>query len=400
MALVHDDPLEDGVAVVSNANTQVALLNESEINQQIATAKKYPRSIRAFRDQTLQLVTLSPEIAEECVYALPRAGKTLVGASIRFAEIAQSAWGNCRSGGRIVHEEQGFITAQGVFHDLQSNSAITIEVRRRITDSKGKRFNDDMIGVTGAAATSIALRNAILRGVPKAIWFDMFIAAQKVVAGDFKTLPTRRAAAFEAAVIYGVTKSQILASFGIKGEEDFTLDHMVQLKGILNALKEGTIDVATVFPPDGVTVPDKRPNREDYPDDEKKKGGKKAASASDTAIGKAAAEKRAADATAAGADPVTGELKKDDPAVEDARTPEEKEADAARASKRADLETHLKDSIAALKTADSPDEVAAMHAALTADLKGHDDLAGSWNTARIERLAMLDKATKGKGAKK
>jgi hypothetical protein len=40
-------------------------------------------------------------------------------------------------------------------------------VRRRIFDSRGRLFNDDMITVTGNAACAIAKRNAILSGVPK-----------------------------------------------------------------------------------------------------------------------------------------------------------------------------------------------------------------------------------------
>lgn len=56
------------------------------------------------------------------------------------------------------------MTAQGVFHDLERNVAITYEVRRRIVDKNGRRYKPDMIGVTANAACSIALRNAILRG--------------------------------------------------------------------------------------------------------------------------------------------------------------------------------------------------------------------------------------------
>jgi hypothetical protein len=55
-------------------NSTVALLNKSEIDQQIATAHRYPRSIKRFRDESLQMVTLSENIAQEWIYALPRDG--------------------------------------------------------------------------------------------------------------------------------------------------------------------------------------------------------------------------------------------------------------------------------------------------------------------------------------
>ena len=139
----------------------VSAISRSEIDQQIATARRYPRSIKRFRDEALQMVTLSESVAEQCIYALPRDGKTIEGPSARFAEVVASAWGNCRAGARVINDAGEFVTAQGVFHDLERNVAITYEVQRRITDKHGKRYKADMIGVTANAACSIALRNAI-----------------------------------------------------------------------------------------------------------------------------------------------------------------------------------------------------------------------------------------------
>ena len=68
--------LPDNQSSVVEANT-LAILNRSEIESQIATARRYPRSLANFRRDALAMVTLSPEIAESCVYALPRGDKTL-----------------------------------------------------------------------------------------------------------------------------------------------------------------------------------------------------------------------------------------------------------------------------------------------------------------------------------
>lgn len=217
----------------------VALLNKSEIDMQIATAHRYPRSIKRFRDESLQMVTLNESVAESCIYALPRGGKTIEGPSARFAEVVASAWGNCRAGARTISDQGDFVTAQGVFHDLERNVAITYEVQRRITDSKGKRYNADMIGVTANAACSVALRNAILKGVPKAFWDDMYQAARRTVMGDFKTLANRRAEAMKAFMGFGVTEAQVLAKLEVSGIEDIGLEHLVTLRGLLTALREG-----------------------------------------------------------------------------------------------------------------------------------------------------------------
>src|SRR4030065_695902 len=167
--------LSDGREIDTAENATVSLVSRAEIDQQITTAKKYPRSLKRFRDEALQMVTLTEGIAKECIYALPRkdangSTKTIEGPSARFAEVIASAWGNCRAGARVVGESADFVTAQGGFYDLERNVAITYEVQRRITTSTGRRYSTDMIGVTANAACSIALRNAILKGVPKAFW--------------------------------------------------------------------------------------------------------------------------------------------------------------------------------------------------------------------------------------
>lgn len=228
----------EGGAMVAE-QSMVATLNKSEIDQQIATAKQYPRGVVKFRKEALEMVTLNEKVAESCIYALPRDGKTIEGASARFAEVIASAWGNCRAGARVVSDHGDFVTAQGVFHDLERNVCITYEVQRRITNKQGKRFGADMIGVTANAACSIALRNAILKGVPKAFWDDLYEAARQVIRGDFKTLANRRAETLTKLQGYGMTKEQVCATLGVGGMEDIGLDELVLLRGMLTALREG-----------------------------------------------------------------------------------------------------------------------------------------------------------------
>lgn len=237
----------------------VGLLARAEVDVQIATARRYPRSLQAFRNEAMEMVTLTEAIAAECIYALPRDGKTIEGPSARFAEIIASAWGNCRAGARIVNEGPEFVTAQGVFHDLQRNVAITYEQQRRITNKHGKRFGTDMIAVTGNAASSIALRNAILKGVPKAFWADMYDAARKTAMGDVKTLANRRAEAIKLFQGYGVTAAQIFAVLEVAGEEEITLDHLLTLRGMATAIKEGDTTPEQAFGPKTPPAPPKPP---------------------------------------------------------------------------------------------------------------------------------------------
>lgn len=243
---MNTEVLEKEVPMVAETGL-VAILNKSEIDQQIATAHKFPRSLKQFRTDVLDMVTLSESIAQECIYMLPRDGKIIEGPSARFAEVVVSAWGNARAGARVVDDSGDFVTAQGVFHDLQRNVAITYEVQRRIVDKQGRRYKPDMIGVTANAACSIALRNAILKGIPKAFWSEMYEAAKATVGGDIKTLPTRRKAALEAFKKQGITKEQVFAKIGVKGEEDIGLDQIILLGGILTAIKEGDTTAESAF---------------------------------------------------------------------------------------------------------------------------------------------------------
>ena len=260
----------------------VALLNKSEIDMQVATAHRYPRSIKRFRDEASQMVTLNEQVAQECIYSLPRKEKDQVtgqwvikpieGPSARFGEVIASAWGNCRAGSRIVSDQGDFVTAQGVFHDLERNVAITYEVQRRITNSSGQRYKADMIGVTANAACSIALRNSILKGVPKAFWSDIYDLARQAAIGNVQTLVARRSRALAVLQKMGVQQETVFSFLKIAGIEDITLEHLGILFGITTALKEGDTTPEQAFATDGSgeqkPASDQQKDRSPYPDEQ------------------------------------------------------------------------------------------------------------------------------------
>jgi hypothetical protein len=222
----------------------------AEVDQQITTAHAYPRSVDQAVKNILTLATLDEDTAAECIYALPRGGKPIKGPSVRLAEIIQSQWGNNRTGTRVVHVDriEKYVEAEGVFHDLETNSATTSRVRRRISGRDGRLLTDDMIIVTGNAASSIAKRNAILAGVPKAVWRRAYAAVEKVLAGDIKTLVERRAEAMKAFAAFGVTPERVFAVLEISGLDDINLEHMTTLIGMHSALKSGESTVEEMFP--------------------------------------------------------------------------------------------------------------------------------------------------------
>jgi len=246
-----DEPQEEKSVVVEMTTLQA--ISKAELDQQIATARAFPRSVTRFMQECKTIATLNEEVAGECIYAIPRKEdgkvKMIEGPSARLAEIVAHSWGNCRAGARVLDDRGDFVTAQGVFHDLERNVAITYEVRRRIVNKRGDRFSTDMIAVTANAAASIALRNAVFKGVPKALWTGVYLECRRIVAGDAKTLVNRRSEALGALQKLGATREMVLALLGCQGVEDIGLEEIANLRGIYTAIRDGEITVEEAFQP-------------------------------------------------------------------------------------------------------------------------------------------------------
>jgi hypothetical protein len=229
----------------------VATLTKAEIDQQIATAHQFPRSPATARDRMIGLATLDDQMASECIYSVPRGGKQIRGPSIRFAEIVLSCWGNIRCAARVSHEDriERYVEAEAIVHDLETNVGYVARARRRIELKKGRKGVDpDMIQIAGAAAISVARRNAILGCVPKPVWRKALEAVEAVMRGDQKTLVERRDAAIQYFNKSGVPTERILKALEVSHLDDITLDHLVDLNGMRSALKTGESTLDQLFP--------------------------------------------------------------------------------------------------------------------------------------------------------
>lgn len=234
--------------VVEVNNSPAVPMPNPEIDVQIATAHRYPRSIAQFRQRALDMATIDEETAASCFYKLPRNGKFIEGPSIRLAEIVASAWKNLRFGARVVEETDKWIVAQGMAHDLENNVAMTIEVRRKITDRYNKRYSDDMIVVTSNAACSIALRNAIFKVIPKSFIEMIYEQAKKKATGSAETLASRRQKAIDHCQKMGLSQDRVLATLGRAGVEEIGLKDLENLRGLITAIKDGESSIDDLFP--------------------------------------------------------------------------------------------------------------------------------------------------------
>lgn len=250
----------EGELPISIEASAVGAITKSEVEAQLTAAHKYPRSIGRFVREAITLATMSQEIAESCIYSLPRAGKQITGPSVRLAEIVASVYGNLHYGSRIVEEGDRDVTAQGVAWDLERNVRVTVETKRRIVNKYGKRYDDDMIIVAGNAAGSIAIRNAVFRVVPKSYVQAVYEAARKVAVGDAKTLESKRIAVIERFEKLGVGRDRVLLRIGKATVEDVGLEDLELLIGLGTAIKDGAQRIEEVFP---VAAPAPAPAAED-----------------------------------------------------------------------------------------------------------------------------------------
>jgi len=124
---------------------------------------------------------------------------------------------------------------------------VKFEVRRRIVGKYGKRYGVDMIGTTAQAASAIALRNAILKGVPKVFWGQQFQAAMAAIRGDKKTWQSRLENLFAQYAELGVEKADVYSIAGVTGADDLKQDHLVQLASVLTGLKDGDVTLSSIL---------------------------------------------------------------------------------------------------------------------------------------------------------
>lgn len=229
--------------------SSIQALEAAAVDQQIATAKRYPRDVSTFLRRAREMIGEDKDLAGEMGFELERGGKAIVGPSVRLAEVALNAWGNVRV--NIVDEPVGpgdrALRVYATAHDLETNVAIRVPVVRRITTREGKQYGDDLIQTTYAAAVSIAFRNATFRIVPRVYVGDLYREAMKVAAGEIKDMPTARKEFVAAWAGVGLSKERLFAGLGIEGIDAVTHEHLGALRALYGRVKRGEVKVETLF---------------------------------------------------------------------------------------------------------------------------------------------------------
>lgn len=279
-------------------------IDRAEVDIQIATAKQYPRDLAACLNKIATYATMDKETAEDCFYVLRRKDANgndniIEGLSVRMAEIIAGAWGNLRVQTRIIGNDGRMITAQAICHDLETNFAVSKEVKRRITTKNGKTYSEDMQVVTGNAAASIAFRNAVLAVIPKAVTKRVINEVKKVALGQSIDLEQSRQNVIQYFAKLGVKQEQLFLYLGVNSVQEIDKQKIFELRATANAIKEGTTTVQETFVQPAIEAKAQA------------EADKKAATAQEKAAAAMAQATGAAPAVPANVDPETGEIMDD-----------------------------------------------------------------------------------------
>lgn len=227
---------------------------KAEIDIQISTAHRFPRSMAQFKARALDMATIDEETAASCIYSRPVGKgpdgkqKFAEGLSVRMAEIVGAAFGNLRVGATIIEQTERFVRVRGMAHDLESNFAAATEVVESTVKRDGTPYDERMRIVIAKAALAKARRDATFQVVPKALCRPVEIEARKVAVGDARTLESRRDGVMEWIGKLGIEPERVFTALGIKGAADIGQDELQTLIGLRTSIKDGDVGVDEAFP--------------------------------------------------------------------------------------------------------------------------------------------------------
>jgi hypothetical protein len=233
---------------------QREIVPPSEVLALIDQARRNPRDIEKVLEQSIAMATADQETAGSCFYTLKRfdretnEDKIITGPSIRLAEIMYYTWRNLRAAAGVVDDTGSVIIGRSYVHDLETNNALVIDVRRNVVTRNGKRFSPDMVTVTGNAAVSFAFRNAIFRIIPKSYVDKVEKEARRVAVGDQKTIEQRRRDLISWASKMGISKERVFQQLNVTKIEGIGSNEIEIALGLYTAVREGTVDIDDAFP--------------------------------------------------------------------------------------------------------------------------------------------------------
>ena len=225
------------------------VIQRVEVDMQIATAHKYPRSMQAFKSRARSMALIDEDTAASCIYSRPvGGGKNAEGLSVRAAEIVGASYGNLRVAATIIEQTERYVKVRGMAHDLETNFACSTEVIESTIKKDGTPYDERMRIVIAKSALAKARRDATFQVVPKALFKSIEVECKALALGEGASITTRRARITAWINKIGIDAKRVWAMLGIVGEADMTDEHFITLTGLKTAITDGEVTPDEAFP--------------------------------------------------------------------------------------------------------------------------------------------------------
>lgn len=222
----------------------------AEAQGKLLIAKRFPRDEVAAYAKAIQACQ-RPTMAAKAFYAYPRAGQTVEGPTIRFAEELARCWGNIDYGIKELSQDNGKSELQAYAWDLETNAQsvqnFTNPHQREVRGKMQSLTSQRDIYENNANMATRRMRARILAILPA--WFveDCIAECKKTLAGqnDAPLIDRVKKMVVQFAK-YGVSQEMIERRLKRK-VESMTADDFTEYIGIFNAIKGGESKVAEWF---------------------------------------------------------------------------------------------------------------------------------------------------------
>lgn len=212
-----------------------------EVQAAYVIAKKFPRDENEAFTKIMKACK-RPFLAEQSIYAYPKGGKVVEGASIRMAEVLISAWGNCNFGIEEISQANGVSIARAFAIDLETNtrSEKIFHVPHHIGTKNGMKKLTDPRDIYELVANQGArrMRACILAIIPGDITDAALEECKKTLTNGNIPLADRvrkMAVSFEE---YGIKIEHLEKRLGHKLDAVIEAE-FVTLKSIYRSLRDG-----------------------------------------------------------------------------------------------------------------------------------------------------------------
>lgn len=246
------------------------------------TARRFPRDEKACFAGLMESCKRKT-LADKAIYSFPRGGTTVSGPSVNLARVAAQKWGHMRWGLSILKDDDEKITIEGWAYDMQTGNKVPFQdtFAKLIYRKSGGWIKPDERDLRELVMRrgAILIRNALLNVLPRDLIEDAMAQCRATMKQDIKDPKGEQKRLILAFGDFGVT-TKMLDDY--LGHDSWTPDDILDLQGVLLAIKEGASKIEDYFslkreevkPPAGLGDDDMAPGDVSKHQDIKGKGAK------------------------------------------------------------------------------------------------------------------------------